>query len=483
MQNKAGFDIAKLRWAVLLLFVIGYALTKTRFSFVAGEYLIYNLLAFATSAALLTQLKGFKQNYVGVWLAFIVIATVYFFRFYWISIDPSPVQVMLPWNPYKNMVGKLDLLFFAFKLSVVAFVSFGFTCAAMLHLIQKKSISAYQNISQRDISIYKFVAKLLLIVLIPLMLVLFYISYKYKIGEKGVSSGEAFPFRLKGIVFYTRIVFIPLLIMMLIYSAERSGRILMSRLGILLLLSHGVIDMLLRSSRSSLLLSVLLLVFLIVAGGVRLRRNEKILIGIAIVFAFLMVPVITAYRNQRVEHGLLLGDALNNAILVVGDNWWGTLTQGVKFVLFRMPGVESLWCMLAQGAKPLGMQSLEVFRSVNGMAGYLTYNIYPLKFEDNTLLAPSYVGWFYLVAGFPAVVFGGMIAAVLSVFGWKFLSRKYLDCGPVAQVFLLWMLFIALTEGTLDTMVYMVLVGIVCIIGIELSLRLIKNRFGSTGMV
>lgn len=479
MVNKAGFDIAKLRWSMLLLFVIGYAFTRTRFNFAAGEYLFFNLLAFATCAVLLTQLKAFELRYVAVWLGLTVIATVYFLRFYWIAIDPLPVKIMLPLNPYLEMIGQNRPLINAFKLSVVAFAAFGLSAAAMLYWLRRQDIPARQDISHNDKRTQWFVTKLSLIVLVPLMMLLSYVSYKYHIGEMGASSGEALPFRLKGIVFYARIVFIPLLILLLIYAAERSGRAVVSRLGIFLLMSHGVVDMLLRGSRSSLLLSMLLLVFLVAAGGIRLRRNEKMLIGITVILAFIMVPVMTAYRNQRLE-GLLLMDALNGAIFIVGDNWWDTFSQGIKFVLFRMPGVESVWCMLAQGAKPLGMQSIEVLRSINGMAGYLSFHIYPLKLENNTLLAPSFVGWFYLVAGLPAVVFGGLFAAALSVFGWKFLSHRYLECGPVAQVFLLWMLFVALTEGTLDTMVYMVLVGIVCIIGIEFSLRLIKKKFGST---
>lgn len=475
MINKVGFNIVKLRWALLLLFIIGYTLTRTKFNFAANEYIIYNLFAFATCAALLTQLKVFEQRYVAVWLGLIIIATVYFLRFYWIAIDPLPVKIMLPLNPYLKMIGQEKALLEAFKLSVLAFVAFGLSSAIMLYLSRQQSVSAYQDISYGDIRAQWFAAKLSLVVLVPLMLVLSYVSHQYHIGEMGADSGEALPFRLKGIIFYVRVVFIPLLIVLLIYSAERSGHAAISRLGVLLLMAHGVIDMLLRSSRSSLLLSILLLVFLVMAGGIRLRRNEKVLIGITIMLAFIMVPIMTIYRNQRVEHGLLIVDALSNAIHIAGNDWWGTFSQGMKFVLFRMPGVESVWCMLGWGAKPLGMQSLEALRSINGMAGYVTYHIYSFKIEDNTLLAPSFVGWLYLVAGMPAIVFGGMLAAVLSVIGGKFLSCKYLECGSVAQVFLLWMLFVALTEGTIDTMKYLVLAGTVCMIGFEFSMRLIKN--------
>lgn len=481
MLKKLELNIVKSRWILLLLFVIGYFLTRAYFNFSSSEYFIYNLLAFAACAVLFTQLKAFEQRYAAVWLVLVIIVTVYFVRFYWITIDPLPVRVMLPWYPYLDMVVKRHQLLYAFKLSVIAFATFCLCSAATLYLLRHWNVM-HQEISQSDIRIHWLAAKLLSIVLVPLMLGLYYVSYKYHIGEMGVAPGEVLPYRLKGVVFYGCTVFIPLLILLLVYSAERSGHNLISRLGILLLMFHGVIDMLLRGSRGSMLLSMLLLVFLVVAGGVRLKRNEKILIGMTIMVAFIMVPVMTVYRNQRVEHGLLLFDALNNAIRIVGDNWWETFSQGIKFVLFRMPGVESIWCLLGQGAKPLGMQSLEIFHSINGIAGYVTYHIYLFKLEENNLLAPSFVGWFYLVAGLPAVAFGGFFAAVLSVLGWNFLSCKHLESGPVSQVFILWMLFIAMTEGTIDTMWRMVLVGTVCLMGMELGLRIIKNRFGSTGI-
>lgn len=474
MVSDLESNIVKLRWSLLLLFVFGYFFTKIHFDFSDQEYFNYNLFAFAACAVLLTQLKAFERRYAAVWLALVIMVTVYFIRFYWIVIDPLPVKVMLPEKPYYDMLDKRLELLYAFKLTIAIFVTFCLCSAAMLYFLGRQS-KAHQKTSDTDVYVHMIIAKSLLIVLVPLMLGLYYVSHKYHIGEMGVASGEALPYRLKGVIFYTSIVFVPLFVLILINSAERSGHVLISRLGIFLLMFHGAIEMILRGSRSSLLLSILLLIFLVMAGGIRLRRNEKILIVIAIIAAFIMVPVMTSYRNQRAEHGLLLFDALNSAINFVGDNWWTNFSQGIKFILFRMPGIESVWCMLGQGVKPLGLHSIEVFRSINGMAGYLTYNIYPLKIQDNTLLAPSFVGWFYLVAGLPAVAFGGVAAAALSVFGWKSLSSHYLKCGPVAQVFLLWMFFLALTEGTLDTMGYMILAGVMCLFGVEVFIRFLNE--------
>ena len=237
-----------------------------------------------------------------------------------------------------------------------------------------------------------------------------------------------------------------------------------------MLLIHGVTDMLIRASRS-LLLCLLLLVFLVVAGGIHMRRHEKIVISIVLILAIFTVPVMTDYRYWHNEHELSVIGALNKAVGALGHGWWGSLAKGAEFIFFRMPGVESLWAMLSRGAEPLGMQSLDVMAAKNGVAGYLSNHVHPIAIEHNTLLAPGFVGWFYLVAGIPAVLFGSVVAATICVLGWRYLDHNYLVCGPVAQTFLLWVLFVALTEGTLDSMVYMVLAGVVVITSIEFSLR------------
>lgn len=459
------------RWALLLVFVIGYLVSKTYFSFASFEYFIYNLLALGACAILLNQLKSFEYRYMAAWLVLIIIITVYFLRLYWIALDPTPVQVMLPWNPYQNMLLKKDLFLYAFKLSTVMFASFCVVCAWLLNYLRDYNFKKL-SLKHEDLRVHKLSEKVLLIILPPIMLSLYFLTYYYQIGFMGASSGEPLPFRLKGIVFYASVVFVPLLIALLIYAAEQCEHKLMSSFGILLMIVHGVALMLLRGSRSSLLLSILLLAFLVMAGGLKLQRNQKIFIGIFVLGAFFMVPVMTIYRNLRVEQGMLLFEAITHALYLAQNDLAGTFLKGIKFVLFRMPGIESLWCMLAQGVTPLGTRIFDVFASLNGVAGHLTYNIYPLKPEHNTLLAPSFVGWFYLVAGLPAVAIGGVLAALLSVIGWVVTSRNYLKCGLIAQTFLLWMLFVALTEGTLDTMGLLVFSGIACITIIELTLIL-----------
>lgn len=476
MTNDAKEFIARIKWVLPVVFFAGYFLTLKYFDNNSVEYLAYNLLAAASCAILLTQIKLFDQKFVAVWMALILFMMVYFIRFYWISIDTSPVEIMLPVNSYIVMVADRDALLQAFKLSVMAFAGFSLSAATLLFFMGKNNGNVCQYDDNTHSALSGLIAKRSLLVVTLLMMVLAYVTYKYHIGEMGAPSGEALPFRLKGVVFYARTMLIPLVILLAIYLAQRSGHILTSRLGIVILVMNGVIDMLLRNSRSGLLLSLLLLVFLMLAGGIKLRSKEKVFLGVMITFAFFMIPIMTQYRQMRLLENLPHVEAFSSALNVVGKDWVKQIFKGMEFILFRMPGIETLWSLISLRAEPLGIHSIDVIHSKNGIAGYLTYVIHPMKVENYTLLAPGFVGWFYLVAGLPAIVLGSMFTGALSVLGWKFLDRRYIESGKIAQVFFLWMLFMALTEGTLDSMILMFMVGIITIVAMETGLRMFVRK-------
>lgn len=468
-------NVSRIKWLLPLLFVAGYLATVGHFEGATFEYSAYSLLALISCVVVLKQLDLFERDCFAAWFTLILLVMGYFVRFYWITLDPWPVERMLPWNPFRTMIANRDALLEAFKYSTVAFACFSGAVASLLYFSRASAQPGFVSSGGGIQPGAGNAAKWMLIGLVLSMIALAYLSYQYKIGEMGADAPDALPFRMKGVVFYARTVSLPLALLLCIYLAEHGGKFMVSRAGILALLAHGVTDMLLRNSRSSLLLVLLLLAFLVLAGGLRLRTGEKVLFGALATAAFLAVPVMTEYRQIRLLQGLPHMDALSGAINVASENWLLQFFKGLKFVLFRMPGIESLWCEIALGAKPLGIYSLDIINSKNGIAGYLTYAIHPMKEGDNTLLAPGFVGWFFLVAGTPAIVVGALLTGAISVLGWKYLGLRYLRSGPVAQAFLLWMLFIALTEGTLDSMLLMLLAGMATVVAMELGLRLLAK--------
>ena len=292
----------------------------------------------------------------------------------------------------------------------------------------------------------------------------------------GSSTSAPLPFRLKGIVFYLRVVCVPIFILIGISFLDHSNDVVGSRAGISILILNGFADMFLRNSRSSLLLALLLLLFLLIANGVRLRMKEKAFLGLILVIGFLMVPIMSEYRGVRMLQTLSQYETLVFLFKKGESSWLLQFTQGLKFVFFRMPGIESLWCQLALGARPLGIYSLDVINSTNGIAGYLTQVIHPLMNETNTLLAPGFVGWLYLVGGAPVIFVGSMCVGFITVLVWSVIDTVFIKISATAKAFLLWMLFLALTEGTLDSMGFMLLAGMVTLISMEMLLRVIPSK-------
>ncbi len=197
---------------------------------------------------------------------------------------------------------------------------------------------------------------------------------------------------------------------------------------------------------------------------------------VVLILGLFMIPIMTEYRQLRLLEHLTVIDALTTSVYHLGINSWSTLLAGVEFVLFRMPGVEAVSAIEAMtrsmDLEPLGIHAIDVLKSKQGIAGYLTNVLYSIPVESNTLSAPSFVGWFYLVGGMPAVIAGAILLSILVIFGWRLLNSKSLVCRPVVQTFFLWVLFIALTDGVLDSMAFMIVVGVLVLVGFEIVMKL-----------
>ncbi len=476
MHLPTGLHIRQSKWLFLLIFPSGYLLTYKYFIGMSIEFAICNILAMLSLAILLKHINFSNKKFTAIWFAIVLLLMGYFVRFYWITIDPYPVEKMLPWNPFRTMVANRDALFLSFQLSAIAFSSFCLSVFVLLYMSQNGTLIRLLP-PQRDNRILSIgINRIFLTLICILIALLAYLSYRYQIGEMGSSPSDPLPFRLRGIIFYVRVVCIPIFILICISVMDYANDVIGSRVGILILILNGVADMFLRNSRSSLLLALLLLVFLLLVGGVRLRVKEKVFLGLIAVLAFVMVPVMTEYREVRVTQNLSYLDALV-VLFEKGDkSWLLQFTQGLKFVLFRMPGIESIWCQLALGARPLGIYSLDVINSTNGIAGYLTLVIHPMKASDQTLLAPGFVGWLFLVGGTSVIVLGSLCLGFITVCAWNLVDTVFNKINATAKAFLLWMLFLALTEGTLDSMGFMLLAGIATLTSLEILLRVFSSK-------
>lgn len=472
------FSLSILRWNIPWLFWIGYTLTVSYLQEYAVEYTLLTALAFMCSIIILTRLTDFRPNRLAAWLVFAVFLAVYYLRFYWIVIDPTPAQEMLPavaWSALSNASVQVR----SFALTTYAFVTFSLGTWAFMGTTQNGAPQALTRLdkARRD---YDHLSLMILLGTPVLMGTLGYLTYHFSIGLMGALTTHVLPFRLAGIIFYSNTVVIPVLLLLEMWAAERSNHPIRARMGLSLLLLHGASEALLYASRGAMLTVLAALMFFVVLGGFRPRRSDRWLMVAWVVLSIAAAPLVTIYRALRVTHQtvfLALSVAPNLA-----TNLLEGLAKSATFILFRIPGIEMLMSVLGLGGEPLGSNAPAILFSPRGVAGYLTVDIFgfpPLLPHTN---APAFLGWLYLVGGTAMIVVGLFLLSVVVTRLWFRVNSLSLFSGPVVQAMGLLLLFSALAEGTLETIPLRLFVVACSIVLIELMLGRSLHRRSSSGV-
>ena len=430
----------RFRWLLLLLFVVGYISTFSRFESCAVEYLGLTLLSVLACCLLLSVLNRPIRFTLAVWLILFVFAVAYYFKFYLIVCNPEIVESL--WFPHLYFVAESPgILLRAYAITTCTFSIFCFIAWLFLVLTRRMQ----KSISEIELN-HRFILSIL-VWLIPVLMVLTGCGmYITGIARMGV-PGTYLPLRLAGWMFYTRFVLIPALLLLLVWCGDRAGLRKYSNAGIALLLLHGVSELLLRSSRGALLGLFMLLVLLFVCTG-RMTKYRLILFIAVIIFTVLVFPVISDYRYIRAaDEDISITEALEDSIAQQrGTSLAGTLGKTGWKIVFRITGIDSLLAIQAIDFKPLGLSKL--FDS--STERFYTNSVlrYPISAEHSS--APSLPGWFYLVNGAYFAVIGVSCFIILTLIFWYMLIRVRLLCQPVAQaMFLYYFVFRVMSEGNL----------------------------------
>jgi hypothetical protein len=311
----------------------------------------------------------------------------------------------------------------------------------------------------------KSLVELLLVVILPLELILGYIEWAGNVAVMG-GNNASLPFHLAGLVLYTRTTLLPALILLLIWIANHPGLRMYFNLGVALLLVHGVLDALLRSSRGALFFSLLGLFFLLTLTD-RFTRRRKQMVVAGILLSLLLFPVITAYRYARLAGNVTdVTLALEKGVTAVADKGtFGDLLSDTGLTLFfRVTGLDSLLVMVATDQQPIGLlhahEVTPVFNQVMNV---------PLN--ANNSVAPSLVGWFYLVGGNWLVVVGiaSFTAGVQLV--WGAVQSSNLQSRWVAQPLILLLLVYTAADGVLELLPPLVLTSGISVAVLEWLIR------------
>lgn len=423
-----------------VLFAGGYLLTWERV--LEPRYFLLHLLSAISASAVCLELSRRGAAAIAAWMSLVLIFVFGYLKFYWILFDPISPQQFFPeyvWPVFRQKELRLPV----FSLLTLAFSA---SCVCILMLFRTMDRFNFRSSVERpavtEAPGWGGLSLKLLYVLPALIFCILGVVRYFQIGIPGVFT-QPLPLRLSGVLYYTQTIIIPCLILVQVMAATRASRAGAARCGIGLLIVWAVGDALVRGSRASLLMVPLLLIFLALNGGVKIRRREVVLV-LAIALAALVVsPLGIQYRGLRGE-GVGVFQALYELRAGVSLSFSG-LYRTLVFFFFRIPGAETLLALLGMYAEPLGDKAVAVMRSADGLSGYITTKIFLSKFM--TAYAPSYYGGAYLLGGYGGIIIGAAVSALLSVAGWLFLRGLRLAVLPIAATLYLLVLFFLLTEG------------------------------------
>lgn len=456
--RQRGREKYSFRWLLLFIFVAGYFATLYRFEAFIVEYTVLTGFSILACCLLLTVMNKTLQVTLPFWVILAVFISGYYIKFYWIAVFPETEFLGYILNVDFSSITALRS---SFATTTYSFGAFCFVSWLLLLMSRDSKMKAVFSTvsSEQMLSVSKgravsSISMWIVLILIPITTFIMFATGIAVMGVEGVSL----PFRFAGIVFFTRSVFIPTMLLLLIWSSHLAGLHRRKIVGVVILIVFGLSDMLLRSSRGALVILLLSMVFLFLISQGRVRIRYVLPFAVGLLSVSLLHPIISEYRNLRIGSGSfdvleLLVNAQRNVIGGELSAIWDTLKMGVGAILFRLTGIDLLIVFNDLGAQPLTGNAWSVLTSPRGLAGYVTEDIFGIPPHHINAVAAGFIGWFYLIGGNPFVVAGiaGFTSLVYILWGW--LKRLRLKCLPVAQVMFLTLLLTITVEGTLDNFV------------------------------
>ena len=229
----------------------------------------------------------------------------------------------------------------------------------------------------------------------------------------------ALPYRLSGIVFYTRVDVIPSLLILGIFLADINKRSRFVIFFLCLLVLHGLSDMLLRSSRGFLLQIVIMTTMMFVFSGTLNATRVKAL-GWSIAFTVIVLPIVGLARGLRdngiVGDGFGIFGAISTFLTYESEILFTTLLNAMFFLLVRFTGAVSLLQVIGRDPDFVLYRLLEPGFTVGD---YMTYEVMGWPIDQAMGYAPSTFGYFYLLSGIQALAIGMVILVIGVMVVWS----------------------------------------------------------------
>jgi len=253
--------LSQLRWIILLLFPIGWWVTRKSFpeSLAFQEHLTdLTTVSFVASFFILSRLKLRKFEKEGhLWAIYLIFLIGHYIKFYlmmyWkVTGNKNLTTIYLPSTV--SLLSSPEIVINAYTITTVSLCAFSIgvylatkTSKASLitnHLLQHFSQITVRSRYKKWLLVYVFIA-------IFTSGILLYIQALFRIGARidPTNSGSQLPFKLTGIIHYSNSLLIPAIFLLLIFLADKFNNRLALRTGIVFYFIHAAMATVITTSK------------------------------------------------------------------------------------------------------------------------------------------------------------------------------------------------------------------------------------------
>ena len=417
--------------------VLGYLATASYFPGHLGrEYALLSLVSIVAAALFVASaMKNLPTQVLRV-MVLVVFVLGYYGQFYWLIADPRAEQDLA-----EVMTANLhaDAMLDVFRETTWSFAGLALLASVMDRIPQRRralpavSAAAATRIGRTAV----LVAWGLLAIILPVMAA-------ENIGLMA-AKGPELPFRIAGWMVYSLRALVPGLFLLAAAMGERIDRSHLLRSAVIGLVVAGAGDMLVTTSKASLVLAGVRLLLLMQVMGTLSRARLQIA-GVALVALALMFPFFAALRAARV-YGLGGAEAVR-AASEDRPRDRESVADLIRPAVMRISGSNTLLPLIA--LEPIPAVAVAGFVSPIGITSYVTVAVYGHPPDAPAAEAPGLVGWFHLAGGLPFVVLGIPAFVLLIELLWRTVWYVPLLSRDVALALFGAYLLTVVTDGVIE---------------------------------
>lgn len=309
------------------------------------------------------------------------------------------------------------------------------------------------------------IGKLAIVVAAVLLVLILPVMAAENIGLMAARPPQL-PFRIAGWSIYGLRMLVPGLFLLAAATGEKIEGSNLLRAAVIGLVVAGVGDMLITTSKSSLVLAFIRLLLLMQLMGT-LSRPRLQMVVVAMAVLALLFPFFGALRTARV-YGLGGAEAVR-AAREDRDRNVESILDLIRPSVMRVSGAAALLPLIE--LDPIPAVAAAGFVSPIGISAYITVAVYGHEPGAPAAEAPGLLGWFHLAGGKDFVLPGVLVLLLLVELLWRIVWVVPLISRDVVLTLLAAFLLTVITDGVIESIGLPLLVIAGTAVGLEVVAR------------